>query len=145
MGDQIGLSDEKWELIGPLLPSERGRGCRPAGDNRPFFEGMMWMARTGSQWRDTPDEYGKGNSVFRRYRRWVETGVFEAMLEALAEMAGRERSADMIDSTIVRAHHCGVGIKRGPNRPRRLADRVVDSPRSSTPPATEKTVRSASS
>ncbi|MCP4737170.1 MAG: transposase [Bosea sp.] len=98
MGERIGLSDEEWELIGPLLPSERGRGCRPAGDNRPFFEGMMWMARTGSQWRHLPDEYGKWNSVFRRYRRWVETGVFDAMLETLAEMAGRERSADMIDS-----------------------------------------------
>lgn len=61
----------------------------------------MWMARTGSQWRHLPDEYGKWNSVFRRYRRWVETGVFGALLETLTEMAGRERSADMIDSTIV--------------------------------------------
>ncbi len=145
MGERIGLSDEEWELIGPLLPSERGRGCRPAGDNRPFFEGMMWMARTGSQWRHLPDEYGKWNSVFRRYRRWVETGVFDAMLETLAEMAGRERSADMIDSTIVRAHHCAVGIKKGLKRPRRLADRVVGSPRNSTPLATEKAARSASS
>jgi hypothetical protein len=48
LGEGIGLSDEEWELIGTLLPSERGRGCRPAGDNRPFFEGMMRMARTGS-------------------------------------------------------------------------------------------------
>jgi len=111
LGERIGVSDEEWALIGPLLPPERGRGCRPAGDNRPFFEGMMWMARTGSQWRHLPDEYGKWNSVFRRYRRWVETGVFDAMLETLAKMAGRERSADMIDSTIVRAHHCAVGIK----------------------------------
>ena len=112
LGERIGLSDEAWELIGPLLPPEHGRGCRPAGDNRPFFEGMMWMARTGSQWRQLPDEYGKWNSVFRRYRRWVESGVFDAMLETLAEMAGRDRTADMIDSTIVRAHHCAVGIKR---------------------------------
>ena len=138
MGERIGLSDEEWELIGALLPSERGRGCRPAGDNRPFFEGMMWMARTGSQWRHLPDEYGKWNSVFRRYRRWVETGVFDAMLETLAEMAGRERSADMIDSTIVRAHHCAVGIKKGLKRPRRLADRAAGSPRNSTPPVTQK-------
>ena len=83
--------------------------------------------------------------VFRRYRRWVETGGFDAMLETLAEMAGRERSADMIDSTIVRAHHCAVGIKKGHKRPRRLADRVVGSPRNSTSPATEKAARSASS
>lgn len=66
---------------------------------------------TGAQWRHPPDEYGKWNSVCRRYRRWVETGVFEAILETLAEMVERDRSADMIDSTVVRAHHCAVGIK----------------------------------
>ena len=144
MGERIGLSDEAWELIGPLLPPERGRGCRPASDNRPFFEGMMWMARTGSQWRQLPDEYGKWNSVFRRYRRWVEGGVFDAMLETLAEMAGRDRTADMIDSTIVRAHHCAVGIKKGLGRPRRSAARAAASPPSSTPGAMAKVVHSAS-
>ena len=61
------------------------------------------MARTGAQWRQLPDEYGKWNSVFRRYRRWVETGVFEAMLETLAELVERDASADMIDSTVLAA------------------------------------------
>jgi transposase len=69
LGERVGLSDAEWEIIGTLLPSERGRGCRPAQDNRLYFEGMMWIARTGSQWRHLPDEYGKWNSVFRRYRR----------------------------------------------------------------------------
>ncbi|QND69777.1 transposase (plasmid) [Mesorhizobium loti] len=36
---------------------------------------MICMARTGAQWRHLPDEYGKWNSVFRRCRRWVATGV----------------------------------------------------------------------
>jgi hypothetical protein len=70
--------------------------------------------------------------VFRRYRRWVTTGVFDAMLETLAELAGRDAAADMIDSTVVRAHHCAVGIKRGLSKPRRLADREAASRRSST-------------
>lgn len=65
LGERIGLLDEEWELIGPLLPTERGRGCRPAHDNRRFFEGMMWMARTGSQWRQLPDEYGKWGALHR--------------------------------------------------------------------------------
>ena len=98
MGERIGLTDEEWALIGPLFPAERGRGCRPAQDNRRYFEGMMWMARTGAPWRHLPDEYGKWNSVFRRFRRWVETGVFEAMLETLSEMVEWDRSTDMIDS-----------------------------------------------
>jgi transposase len=144
LGERIGVSDDEWALIGPLLPSERGRGCRPAQDNRLYYEGMMWMARTGAQWRHLPDEYGKWNSVFRRYRRWVETGVFDAMLETLAEMAERDAAADMIDSTIVRAHHCAVGIKRGLRKPRRLADRVAASPPSSMSGAMPRGVRSAS-
>ena len=143
MGERIGVTDEEWVLIGPLLPPERGRGCRPAGDNRPFFEGMMWMARTGAQWRHLPEEYGKWNSVFRRYRRWVLTGVFDAMLETLAEMAGRERSADMIDSTIVRAHHCAVGIKRGLKRPKGSGARAVGSAPSFTPAAMARDARPA--
>src|SRR5690606_25868897 len=73
------------------------------------------------------------NSVFRRYWRWVETGALEVMLETRAELVEPDRSADMIDSTIVRAHHCAFGIKRGLRRPRRLADRVAASPPSSTP------------
>ena len=144
LGERIGVTDEEWEVIGPLLPPEQGRGCRPAQDNRPYLEGMMWIARTGVQWRHLPDEYGKWNSVFRRYRRWVTTGVFDAMLETLAELAGRDTAADMIDSTVVRAHHCAVGIKRGLSKPRRLADREVDSPPSSTPGAMPEVSRSAS-
>lgn len=78
MGERIGVADEEWVLIGPLLPPERGRRCRPAQDNRLYFEGMMRMARTGSQWQHLPDEYGKWNSVF------------DAMLETLAEMVERD-------------------------------------------------------
>jgi transposase len=145
LGERIGLSDEDWEIIGALLPSERGRGCRPAQDNRLYFEGMMWIARTGSQWRHLPDEYGKWNSVFRRYRRWTTTGVFDAMLETLAGMVERDATADMIDSTIVRAHHCAVGIKRGLRKPRRSADRAAASPPSSMPDVMPRDARSASS
>ena len=143
LGERIGVSDDEWALISPLLPPEQGRGCRPAGDNRPYFEGMMWMARTGAQWRHLPDEYGKWNSVFRRYRRWVETGVFDAMLETLAEMVERDTSADMIDSTVVRAHHCAVGLKKGIKKPRGLAGRAAASPPSSTPAAMDTVGRSA--
>ncbi|AFW02550.1 transposase [Gluconobacter oxydans] len=136
MGERIGLLDEEWAIIGTLLPPETGRGCRPAQNNRLYFEGMMWMARTGSQWRHLPDDYGKWNSVFRRYRRWVTTGVFDAMLETLAEAVERDTTADMIDSTVVRAHHCAVGIKKDLRKPRCLADRVAVSPPNCTPDVT---------
>jgi transposase len=144
LGKRIGSSDAEWEIVAALLPSERGRGCRPAQDNRRYFEGMMWIARTGAQWRRLPDEYGKWNSVFRRYRRWTTTGVFDAMLETMAGAVERDRSADMIDSTVVRAHHCAAGIKKELGRPRRSAARAAGLPPSSTPEAMRKDARSPS-
>lgn len=147
MGERICLLDEEWKLIGPLLPTERGRGCRPAHDNRRFFEGMMCMmcmACIGLHRQQLQDEYGKWNSVFRRYRRWATTGVFDAMLETLAGAVERDTSADMIDSTIVRAHHCAVGIKKGLSRQRGSAGRVTGSPPNSTPGAMPRVARSPS-
>ncbi|WP_158093567.1 IS5 family transposase, partial [Gluconobacter sp. DsW_056] len=144
MDETIGATDAEWALTGSLLPSETGRGCRPAGDNRQFFDGMIWMARTGAQWRHLPPCYGKWNSVFRRYRRWVEQGVFDALLETLAELVGRDRSADMIDSTVVRAHHCAAGIKKALARPRRSDDRAAASRPNSTPVVTRAVSRSPS-
>ena len=82
--------------------------------------------------------------MFRRYRRWVETGVFDALLETLTEMVERDTSADMIDSTVVRAHHCAVGIKKGLSVPRGSGARVVGSAPSSTPGAMAGDARSAS-
>lgn len=104
----------------------------------------MRVARTGAQWRHLPDEYGKWNSVFRRYRRWGETRVFDAMFKTLTEMVELDRSADMIDSTIIPADHYAVGIKRGLKRPRRMADRAAGSPPSSMPAATRGADRLAS-
>lgn len=144
MGDRIGLSDAEWAIIGALLPAERGRWGRPARDNRRYFEGMMWIARSGSQWRLLPDEYGKWNSVFRRFRRWVETGVFDALIESLSELVKRERTGDMVDSTIIRAHHCAVGLKRGLKIGKRSGARVAASPPRSTRVATTREGRSVS-
>ncbi len=117
MGERIGVTDEEWALIGPLLaPHEIHIGARsrvPSCTGQPpvFRRHDVDRARTGAQWRPLRDDYGKWNSIFRRSRRWVTAGVFDAMLEMLAEPAGRDATADMIDSTVVRAHHCAVGIK----------------------------------
>lgn len=64
----------------------------------------------------------------RRYRRWVETGAFEAMPETLAEMVGRDRNTDMTGSAIVRSAEKGR-----PKRPGNLVDGAAASPPSSMP------------
>ncbi|MEN2746789.1 transposase [Sphingomonas sp. T9W2] len=143
MGERIGLSDEEWSLTGPLLPAERGLGCSPAANTWPFFEGMLRVARTSAQWRHLPEEYGKWNSVFRRYHSWATIGVFDAMLEALANAIECDGRADMIDSTVVRAHHCAVGIK-GTGAAEWLGRSATASPPNSMPVAMSEVARSPS-
>ena len=84
--DRGDLSDAEWELIGPLLPSERGRWARPSGDNRRFLNGMLHVLRVGCPWRDMHERYGKWNSVYVRFRRWAEQGVWDALLQTLVDL-----------------------------------------------------------
>ena len=73
--DRGDLSDAEREVVGPLLPSKRGRWGRPAGDNRRILDGMLHILRVGCPWRDMHERYGKWNSVYVRCRRWAEQGV----------------------------------------------------------------------
>ena len=142
MSERIVVSDEEWVMIAPLLPSERGRGCRPAHDNRRFFEGMLWIARTGAQWRHLPAEYGKWNSIYQRFRRWAMTGVWDAMLQTLSELAGPDHRQHMIDSTVIRAHQNAAGVKGGIKTRRLWGALAAASPQKSTRGATGKVGRS---
>jgi transposase len=122
---RVDILDEHWLIVEPFLPSERGRGCRPAHDNRRFFNGMMFALRTGVPWRDLPSEYGNWNSVFRRFRRWCDQGIFDALLDSLVELGMTDDWQDqMVDSTSIRGHSQAAGAKGGPSR-RDLAARAA--------------------
>ena len=108
-----GLSDAEWELIGPLLPAERGRWARPAGDNRRFLNDMLHVLRAGCPWRDMHERYGKWNSVYVRFRRWAEQGVWDALLQTLVDLGLTDDWQHMIDSTSVRGHVSAAGGKGG--------------------------------
>ncbi len=103
------LSDAEWAFIGPLLPPERGRWSRPAGDNRRFLNGMLYVLRVGCPWRDMHERYGKWNSVYVRFRRWAEQGVWDAMLESLVELGLTDDWSCMIGSTTIRGHSQAAG------------------------------------
>jgi transposase len=82
-----------------------------------MLNGMLWIARTGAPWRDLPPRYGKVQSVFSRFRRWREQGVWAQVfstLQSIAEAEGRiDWKLHFVDSTIIRAHQHAAGAKRG--------------------------------
>ncbi|MFS2039973.1 IS5 family transposase [Agrobacterium tumefaciens] len=125
------LTDEEWYVIEGLLPPERGRKSRPAYDNRQFLNGMH-VLRVGCPWRDMHERYGKWNSVYVRFRRWAEQGVWDALLETLVELGLTDDWQHMIDSTTVRGHSQAAGAKGGLTR-RLLVDHAADLQRKSTP------------
>ncbi len=116
------LSDAQWERLAPLLPGKPGDPGRSGADNRLFLEAVLWMARTGAPWRDLHARFGRWNSVFRRFRRWAQKGVFESLFNALSDDPDFEYV--MIDGTIVRVHQHGAGA-RGGLKIRPSADRAA--------------------
>jgi len=138
------LTDEEWDVIAGLLPSERGRKSRPAHDNRRFLNGMLHVLRVGCPWRDMHERYGLWNSVHVRFRRWAEQGVWDATLATLVELGLTDDWQHMIDSTIVRGHVSAVGGKGGLVR-RLLIDHAAALRARSTPAVTIRDALSASS
>ena len=86
------------------------RGRRPK-DHRLVLDGVLWIARTGSPWRDLHDRFGRWNSVYQQFLRWGLTGIWDVLLAALNESGVAQDSVQMIDSTIVRAHQHSAGAK----------------------------------
>ena len=102
-------SDSEWAIIQPLLPN-KPRGV-PRVDDRRVVNGIFYILRTGSPWRDLPERYGPYTTVYNRYNRWAKAGVWLAVFEALS--ARSPESLHLIDSSIVRAHQHAAGGKKG--------------------------------
>ena len=110
------LSNRQWNCIAPLLPSECGHSGRPyAQSHRTTLEGILWIARTGAPWRDLPPQFGKWNTIYQRFRRWVRSGVFDAVFDSLAHQLNL--SVVMIDGTFVKVHQHGAGAPKEAARP----------------------------
>ena len=107
------MSDEEWVFFEAFILAIRGRGGRPASNHRRVLDGVFWIARTGAQWRDLPEEFGKWSSVYRQFRRWTLAGLWELILESLNDSGAAPPQVQMIDSTIIRAHHLAAGAKGG--------------------------------
>jgi len=106
------LSNAEWERIAPLLPPERtGRKGRPPKDNRVMLNGMLWLTRSGAQWRELPERYGPWQGVYARFRKWQAEGVLDLVFKALSSDFDGENLS--LDSTCVKVHQSANGGKKG--------------------------------
>lgn len=87
-----------------------------------FVEAVLWIARTGSPWRDLPDVFGSWNSAFRRFSHWSMKGIWHRIFAAMCDDGDFEYL--IVDSTIIRAHQHAAGAKKG-LKIRRLGDPVA--------------------
>jgi transposase len=113
------LTDQRWSRIEPHLPADvRGKA---RVDDRRVISGIVHVLKSGCRWCDCPPEYGPPTTVYNRFVRWAERGVWENLVLALAGK-GRSMDMQMIDSTHIKAHRSAAGGKGG-SKSRRLAAR----------------------
>lgn len=121
------LSDEAWSLIDPHLP--RGRPGKPRVDDRRVISGILHVLKTGCRWRDVPVEYGPATTVYNRYNRWSQRGLWQRMFERVAA-SGDLPDELILDSSHVKAHRSAAGGKGGSGRKRSGARVAAARPRS---------------
>jgi transposase len=103
------LTDREWSIIAPLLPN-KSRGV-PRTDDRRVLNGIFYVLRTGSPWRDLPERYGPYTTCYNRFNRWAKAGIWLKIFEALSRSS--PQSLHLIDSSIIRAHQHAAGGKKG--------------------------------
>ena len=102
------LTDFEWRVIEPLLPN-KPRGV-PRVDDRRVLNGIFWILRSGSPWRDLPERYGPCTTCYNRFRRWTKAGVWDRLMDAITDAYGGD--VRMIDGTSVRVHHSAATLKK---------------------------------
>lgn len=116
------LRDDQWERIKDLLPGKAGDSGVTASNNRLVIEAVLWIARTGSPWRDLPERFGYWHRIYVRYNRWAHKGSWTNILAAVASDPDLEYL--MVDGSIVRVHQHGAAQKNS-SRNRRWASHAV--------------------
>ena len=109
----IKLRHDQWRKIERYLNEKPGFYVGKPGNCRRFIEGVLWLLRSGAQWRLLPKRYGKWNSVYKRFDRWSEKGVWQDLFEHFAQDPDMEHL--MLDSSVIRAHAsaAGAAAKKG--------------------------------
>ena len=101
------ISNREWRQVLRFLYSCPGIYIGKSWQCRRFINGVIWISRSGSQWRELPERYGKWNSVYKRFARWDEAGIWEKLFIDCAKSPDQE--CLLLDSTVIRAHMCAAG------------------------------------
>ena len=107
------MTDAEWEIVVETFRAARSRRGGRGQDDRKFLEALHYFAVHNLTWRALPTQFGKWNSIWKRFWRLSQRRVFEAMLALLAEMSSTAHLVQMVNSTIVRAHVSAAGAKGG--------------------------------
>ena len=103
------LSNREWEIIEPLLPPVRQGGDR--ADDRRVLNGIFYALRSGIPWRDLPSRYGPRGTIYNRFKRWADQGIWQRIFKEL--QSRHPSSLEMIDSTAIPAHRSAAGAEKG--------------------------------
>ena len=127
--DRLVLTNHQWEKMERHCLGKPADPGRTGSDNRMFLEAVLWIARTGSPWRDLPTQFGKWNTVFKRYSDWIKAGVFTQIFNAVSDEPDLEYA--MVDATIVKVHRHGHGAKGGQKIKLSVNQKAAGRPKSS--------------
>jgi len=122
MSVRLLLTDEAWAEIASILTVIKSRaGSPPVLSDRMCIEAVLYLARTGTPWRDLPEAFGRWDAVYNRFRRWERRGLWRQLWERLQTDASPRTRQLFIDATIVRAHqHAAGALKKTAGKPPRL-------------------------
>ena len=105
------LSDNQWAAIQPHLPQYKGH--RPRVNDRKIISGIIYVLQSGCRWRDAPPQYGPSTTLYNRYNRWSERGVWQYLFREIVTDLSDENEMVALDSTHMKAHRCAAGAKKG--------------------------------
>lgn len=106
----VTLREDQWKKIYPYLQRHPRAYAGQEAECRLFLEAVLWITRSGAPWRLLPEKYGQWNSVYKRFARWCDHGIWQDMHQHFANDPDMENL--ILDSTIVRAHPCAAGAPK---------------------------------
>ncbi|MDZ7894502.1 MAG: IS5 family transposase [Sphingobium sp.] len=121
MSDLYWLTEEQMARLEPYFPKSHGK---PRADDRRVLSGIIFVNRDGLRWRDAPKDYGPHKTLYNRWKRWGDKGVFLRMMEGLAAPQASERRTVMIDATYLKAHRTASSLRVKKGNPGRLIGRT---------------------